>query len=206
MVFTTRSRVGGHGYRFPAYQYKDEFLFWQGDTWRLASAAERERLLGYGEGHTSLCLSASQQKTVGAQAYEDMRCSLLGDSFSMHSFVIPGAALCRRFLPSVEYQWLANCMGLAPGFRAPLRCAAPISHELQYGFHTQALASLLRPHDLNRILLTKVNHHGSDVRVSTGDILKPRAFPRQGAEASWWNWERCFIVGGTSKSILTALS
>ena len=121
-----------------------------------------------------------------------MRCSLLGDSFSVLSFVIPGAALCRRFLPSVEYQWLANRMGLAPGFRSPLRCPAPISRGLQYGFHTQALTSMLRPHDLNRILLTKVNHTGSDVRISTGDVLNPRAFPRQGAEASWWNWEPVF--------------
>ena len=33
----------------------------------MASAAERERLLGYGEGRTSLCLCASQQKQVGAK-------------------------------------------------------------------------------------------------------------------------------------------
>ena len=107
------ARWESHGYRYPPYQYKDEFLFWQGDAWRLASAAERERLLGHGEGHTSLCLSDSQQKAVGAQAYEDMRCSLLGDCFSIQSFVIPGAALCRRHLPMVEFQWLANRMGLA---------------------------------------------------------------------------------------------
>ena len=188
----TIARWRSHAFRFPPYQYNDEFLFWRGDGWRLPSAAERERLLGYGEGHTSLCLSASQQKQVGPQAYEDMRCSLLGDSFSIFSFVIPGAALCRRFLPSVEFQWLANRMGLAPGFRSPLRCPAPLSQGLQYGFHAQALSSMLRPQDLNRILLTKVNHTGSDVRISTGDILNPKAFPRQGAEASWWNWEPVF--------------
>lgn len=51
---------------------------------------------------------------------------------------------------------------------------------------------MLPSSDLNRILLTKVNHTGSDIRVSTGDILNPRAFPRQGAEAGWWNWEPVF--------------
>ena len=97
-----------------------------------------------------------------------------------------------RYADAFSLQWLANRMGLAPGFRSLLRCPAPISRGLQYGFHTQALTSMLRPHDLNRILLTKVNHTGSDVRISTGDVLNPRAFPRQRAEASWWNWEPVF--------------
>ena len=188
----TVARWESDSYRYPPYQYKPQFLFWQGDAWRLASSAEREKLLGYGAEHTALCLSASQQKQVGARAYEDLRCSLLGDSFSVLSFVVPGAALCRRFLPTLDYQWLANRMGLAPGFRTPLRCSAPISHQLSYGFGLHALGSQLRPQDLNRILLTKVNHTGSDIRVSTGDILNPRAFPRQGAEASWWTWEPVF--------------
>ena len=48
--------------------------------------------------------------------------------------------------------------------------------------------------DLNRILLTKVNHTGSDVRIASGDILNPKAFPRQGVEASWWVWRPVFSV------------
>lgn len=117
---------------------------------------------------------------------------MLGDSFSIYSFVIQGAALCQRFLPRIPYSWMALRMGMAPGFRAPLRSRAPLGRFLQYGFREQAQARSYTPQDLNRILLTKVNHTGSDIRVATGDVLNPKAFPRQGVEASWWKWRPVF--------------
>ena len=46
--------------------------------------------------------------------------------------------------------------------------------------------------DLNLLLLGRTNFTGSDVRVVSGDLVKPRAFPRQSNSASWWIWERCF--------------
>ena len=99
----TRARWKADSYRYPPYQYSPEFLFWQDSHWRLASASERELLLGYGFEHTSVCLSASQQKQQGDRAVEDIRCSLLGDSFSVFSFVICGAAMRRNFLPQMTY-------------------------------------------------------------------------------------------------------
>ena len=188
----TIQRWTSEEYRFPPYQYSPEYLFWQGDHWRVASSEERELLLGYGFGHTKLCLSASKQKEAGARTVEDIRQSMLGDSFSVYSFVIPGAALCQRFLPRLPYSWIARRMGIAPGFRAPLRSQAPLGRFLQYGFRDQALARTYTPQDLDRILLTKVNHTGSDIRIATGDVLNPKAFPRQGVEASWWNWRPVF--------------
>ena len=190
----TIARWTSDSYRFPPYQYSPEFLFWKGDQWRLASAEERELLLGYGFGHTKLCLAASKQEEVGKQAVEDIRRSLLGDSFSVYSFCIPGAALCHRFLPRVPYSWIAQRMGVAPGFRAHLRSQAPLGRFLQYGFRALAQSRTYTPEDLNRILLTKTNHTGSDVRIASGDILNPKAFPRQGVEASWWNWQPIFSV------------
>ena len=96
-----------------------------------------------------------------------------------------------------------NGIGTRVSVTTSLPCATFL-RVFQYGFHAQALSSMLRPQDLNRILLTKVNHTGSDVRISTGDILNPKAFPRQGAEASWWNWEPGVSLSlGGSKNTLT---
>lgn len=190
----TISRWTSDSYRFPPYQYSPEFLFWKDDQWRLASAEERELLLGYGFGHTKLCMAASKQKEVGPQVVEDVRRSLLGDSFSIYSFCIAGAALCQRFLPRMEYSWIAHRMGIAPGFRAPLRSQAPLGRFLQYGFRSLAVDRPFTPGDLNRILLSKTNHTGSDVRIASGDVLNPKAFPRQGVEAAWWVWHPVLSV------------
>ena len=139
-------------------------------------------------------MAASKQKEAGKQTVEDVRRSLLGDSFSIYSFCIPGAALCQRYLPRVSYSWVAQRLGVAPGFRAPLRSQAPLGRFLQYGFRAQATDRPFTPEDLNRILLTKTNHTGSDVRVASGDVLNPKAFPRQGVEACWWIWKPVFHV------------
>lgn len=96
-------------------------------------------------------------------------------------------------LSSPDDVWvLVQRMGLAPGFRAPLRASAPLGRYLQYGYRALAVTRELAVSDLNRVLLTKVNHTGSDIRVATGDILNPQAFPRQGVEAAWWSWRPVF--------------
>ena len=201
----TLSRWTSDSFRFPPYQYSPEFLFWKGEQWRLASAEERELLLGYGFGHTKLCMAASKQKEAGQQTVEDVRRSLLGDSFSVYSFCIPGAALCHRFLPRMPYGWIAQRMGMAPGYRAPLCSQAPLGRYLQYGFRNQAMTRAFTPSDLNRILLTKTNHTGSDVRIATGDVLNPKAFPRQGVDASWWTWQPVFRVRWKHKDHINPL-
>ena len=178
-------------FRFPPYQYSPQFVFWVGDRWRLANSSERELLLGYGYKHTALCMSASDIKK-SRRDYEDLRLSLLGDSFSVHSFVIVAAALCRRFLPRISYKHLCSRMGLAPGYRTCLRLKAPIARKLQYGTASFHNLSSFAVKNLNEFLLSRVNHTGSDIRVSTGDILNPKAYPRQSIEASWWVWEKLF--------------
>ena len=175
-------------HKFPPYHYQERFIFWRGNNWRLADSSERELLLGYGWQHTSLCFSASKIKQSKA-AYENERLSLLGDSFSIYSFVIAAAALCKDFMPKLHYQHMTKRMGLAPGFRAPWRAVAPLKRSLQYGSDGNFQHEL---HELSRILLTRVNHTGSDVRVSTGEILNYKAFPRQGVEADWWTWKPTF--------------
>ena len=179
-------------YRYPPYQYSDDFILWQGNQWRLLDSNERELLLGYGWKHTELCYSASDIKR-DRNAYEDTRCSLLGDAFSVYSFVVAGAALCRQFLPKLDYRHLCRRMGMSPGFRAPLRFVAPLRRGLSYGTFGEGFGAD-DPGSLNRFLLSRVNHTGSDIRISSGDIVSPKAYPRQSVEAMWWNWQILFRV------------
>ena len=199
--YDTIERWKADQYRFPPYHYMEQYVIWVNNRWRLTNSAERERLLGYGEGHTKVCMSASDIKR-SKQAYEDERLSLLGDSFSIFSFVVPAAALCFRFLPKLHYATLARRMGMAPGFRSPLRWEVPISKTLGYGFPGSCSFSVM---DLNRLLLTKVNHTGSDIRITTGEILCPKSVPRQSVEASWWKWLPSFSVQWKQKEHINVL-
>ena len=179
-------------YRFPPYQYANRYLITKGDCWRLLSPVERELLLGYGVGHTRACMSASEQKQNG-DAYYDMRLSMLGDSFSIFSFVIFAVACSRKYLPRMSYSLLAQRMGLAPGFRSSYRTTAPISRTPQYGCNLDPI-----PADavslVNRFLLRRTNHTGSDVRVVSGQLMNPKNFPRQSVNSLWWKWEPTFQV------------
>ncbi len=186
--YDTRLRWTADQYRYPPYQYKSQYILYSDEKWRLIDASERELLHGYGWGHTCLCLSASDIKK-DLQAYEDLRCSMVGDSFSIYSFVIfPWAAL-RNELPPIGYWHLAFRMGMAPGFAAPLQFACPLRRSLNYGYQDQQGVTV---GDLTRCFLARTNHTGSDVRVTTGQILVPKAFPRQSACPDWWHWEGVF--------------
>lgn len=186
-----QDRWAASSFIYPPYQFRDEFLIWRNGRWRLIDSEERGLLMGYGFGHCQLAWSASQIKQ-NRQKFELEKCSLVGDAFSIHSFVIIGAALARNFIPRIHYQHLANRMGVAPGFRACLRLQAPIAPKLQYGCQNFIhAASDFTVQELNRIFLGRANFTGSDVRVTSGDIVNPRSFPRQPVCATWWTWSHC---------------
>ena len=71
--------------------------------------------MGYGHEHCSLAWPASRIKE-DKKGYELEKCSLIGDAFSIHSFVVIGCALCRGFLPQIHYHHLAARMGLSRVF------------------------------------------------------------------------------------------
>lgn len=184
----TCERWQSDDYRYPPYQYKEPYIIWSDRGWRLIDSSERELLHGYGFDHTAPCLSASNIKRSFSE-YEDIRCSLIGDCFSIFSFVIfPWAAL-KNILPSLNYEHLWARMGMAPGFVAPLSLHCPVQRCLAYG-SLQTRGPTVS--DLTRFLLSKVNHTGSDVRITTGQILCPKAYPRQSASAQWWESQQCF--------------
>ena len=185
----TLARWESDSFRFPTYHYLDRFLFWTGDKWRLANSGEKERLLGYGSGHTEVCYSASLIKQ-SLEKWEDERLSLLGDSFSIYSFVIPAAAMCKKFLGNLKYSDLAKRMGMAPGCSLDVRLSCPLQLPLSYGEHKQCDEDSMRT--MNKLLLRRTNHTGSDVRIATGEFLNPKAVVRQSIQAGWWKWTPVF--------------
>lgn len=132
-----------------------------------------------------VCYSASQIKG-SARQYLDERQSLLGDSFSVYPFIIPAAAVCRRYIPRMKYEHLTQRMGMPPGFCAPIGLVADVARKLQYGKQDQLPQHPVA--DLNKYLLTRVNHTGSDVRMTTVEVMTPKSVPRQSIQASWRLW------------------
>lgn len=119
-------------FRFPPYQYDSRFVVWVGSKWRLINASERELLHGLGYEHTVLAWNANQIKN-SPRDFEDIRKSLVGDSFNCFSFVYFAAMACFRWLPPFTYHDLVMRMGLAPGYTCPLHWFAPLSRRLRYG-------------------------------------------------------------------------
>ena len=175
-------------YRYPPYQYSWEFLLTDESSWRLLDPEEKELLLGYGYQHTVLAWSTSKAKR-DPQGFLDARHSYLGDSFSVYSFVIMAAACCKQWLPWAPYQHWALRMGMAPGFRMHVRSQAPISRKLSYGSPSKQGQRLEPVEAINRLLLRRTNHTGSDVRMVTGELLAPKNFPRQSVASAWWKWQ-----------------
>ena len=164
------------------------------------SASERELLHGMGFEHTALCLNANDIKR-SATYFEDLRKSLVGDSFNCLSFAYFAALACYKYVPTISFDMIWDRAGMAPGFVSPLFCSAPMERRLVYGGNRdiQLVSSL------HRALLRRVNHTGSDVRVSTGAVTNPRAFPRQSAPAAWWEWEKVFAYTWQSNDHINSL-
>ena len=198
----TLQRWQADAYRFPPYQYKAKYIFTKGNKWRRVDASEKDLLLGYGWGHTELCMSASKIKQSYTK-YEDCRQALLGDAFAMGSFALAAAGLSQRFMVIGEYSHVIRRLGMAPGFCAAPHVETPIQRRLNYGPSKEPLPR--DPHLLNRILLSRTNHSGSDVRISTGQLLNPRAYPRQPVNSSWWTWRPVFSVKWSSPDHINLL-
>lgn len=107
-----------------------------------------------------------------------------------------------KWIPGVTYDMLWNRMGLAPGMCTPLYLNAPLKRALVYN-GDEEVTCVVR--DLHKSLLRRVNHTGSDVRVSSGFVTNPKAFPRQSVSARWWLWKRGFAYRWHHKQHINAL-
>jgi len=92
-------------------------------------------------------------------------------------------------------------MGLAPGF-IPVARECRLGRRPKYG--RPPLLDATTKH-LAEILLGKTNHTGSDIRITTGQVLCPKAFPRQIVASRWWNWTQSFACRWARKDHINSL-
>ena len=197
----TRCRWESEAFRFPPYQYKSQYVVYNpAGEGRLLNADERELLMGYGRSHTMLCMSASEAKGQPT-SFEDERCSLVGDSFSIWSFVLFAGAAVAKYTGIFKPDLLFSRMGLPPG--AGLHPA--LSCPLQFGCLFPSFSASRTVKQLNDHLCARVKHTGSDIRITTGQVMNPSALPRQSVQASWWNWTAVFSTRWSQTEHINAL-
>ena len=198
-----RRRWAEDDYKYPPYQYKDCYLIWDNKLGRcrLLSILERERLMGFGDNHTCLAFSASAAKT-SKTAWEDERCSLVGDSFSIFSFMVVAAFAAAPWTGTVDVRTLQSRTGLPPGMQLHRSLQWPLGGNLSKQMHSIRDAGV----DLvNRQLLIRTNHTGSDVRVVTGTLMTDKNYPRESVQSEWWSWRPIFSVHWSKKEHINAL-
>ena len=176
-------------YRFPPYQYHPKYwLTAPHEPPRLLDSSERELLLGFGPGHTDVCQSAGVKKR-NLTEHEDIRKSLAGDSFSILSFAIMGAAMCADMVARMPPERILRRLGLAPGACIHPDLEAPITRWLCYGPQPEAAPN---PVEIVKQLGLTVNHTGADVRVSSGQILGHKPPNHASVRSWWWQWKQLF--------------
>ena len=187
----TVTRWEASAYRFPPYQYQEKYLLHQpGHAPRLLDSSERELLLGFGPGHTSTCKSASDAKRSFTD-YEDSRLSLCGDSFAISSFAIIGSQMCASLVPRMSPALIQLRLGLAPGASAHPSLPVPMTRLLAYGEDTGYHGSL---QELVQRLGLTVKHTGSDVRLTTGQLMGRKTGAHGSVRAWWWQWKHLFAL------------
>ena len=156
-------------YRYPPYQYEDKNGVLQNGKWRPLNSRERSVRMGFDWHHCEPAFPKNQRK-ADPQRFEDVACSLIGNSFSCPVVAwLFGQKLCELGVltdrPSLE-----NCWGVR---RAPSEnCTLPTVE------HMDAL----------KVLHRNVMYRGSDVRVATQTLVSPGIFPRKSLDASRWKW------------------
>eukprot|EP00438_Fugacium_kawagutii_P011017 Skav214773 [mRNA] locus=scaffold3923:40117:45759:+ [translate_table: standard] len=78
-------------HRFPPYRYQWQHYVQNGDQYRLVNMEERETILGFPRGYTKQCVAKGLQ---GTQAHEDLRLTLLGNTWNVTVITWLLAQLC----------------------------------------------------------------------------------------------------------------
>ena len=173
----------------------------EGQQPRLLDSSERELLLGFGPAHTASCMSASDMKK-SKEVYEDSRCSLCGDSFSILSFGIMASSMCSEMVPRMTPDQRVKRLGLAPGSSAHPEVQVPMSRWLCYGGNTEVQFT---EKEMVQQLGLSVNHTGCDVRIVTGEAMGQKAPSHASVKACGGNGSNYSILNGVQALISITL-
>ena len=183
----TRMRWIADEHRFPPYPYQDRFLFWRGDKWRLANPTEKSFFWDTDSTILSCALTLQLWKPINRGTW--MRdWGFWGIAFQSTASVF----LRQLYVASIFRCWNIHILWTASEwvqvFVRPLQWHVPSIANLFMGLQTSGRTV----RDMNKLLLTRVNHTGSDIRITTGVVLSPKSVPRQSVQAAWWTWEPVF--------------
>ena len=147
---------------------------------RLPSIAERERLHFLREGHTLGALRSSEAKSNPKLDFA-VRASMLGDGYQ-----------------HLAVAWIMGNLACQLGYLSQVPTIGAIRAKHVYPLHVSRQAQCwggvpLRweaslPERLSRWLLSRVDARGSDIRLCTGELLKPHRVSRQACNPHLWRW------------------
>ena len=184
-------------YRFPPYTYKPENCLTDGVNMRVACAEEREILMGFSPGHTA--------GKRGKGFSEDVRCSMVGNSFHTGVIAMLLKACLTPFFPGV-------------GSLTPKKLMDDLNQEVQrsqrerYVGHSSkpkwapdetyldrleqqndalavSVVSVDAQQQVVRDLLRHSSYRGTDVHVDTLQFFRPDRLPRTSIDARRWQWK-----------------
>jgi len=166
-------------YRYPPYQYEDRNGVIQKGTWRPLNSRERSVRLGFDWAHCEPAFT-KQQRRSDPRGFEDLACSLLGNSFCCPMI---GWLLGQKLydlgilnsLPSITQCWGEQIESERSSGSDSSVSKSPTSSSAT---HVSAI----------RLLHRNVMYRGSDVRVATQTLAHPGVFPRKALDASRWKW------------------
>jgi hypothetical protein len=128
----------------------------EGDRYRSLNSEERELLMDVRRRHTITCLPTRARKGSPV-ALEDLRCAMLGDSFS-----------CACIAFALQHALLLD--GLVPELQTVAEMRAP-----QAKGHALVLRREGMQYRLAQAHIAQADPRGSDVRLDTGEVADMRA-------------------------------
>ena len=175
------SRWAEHKWALPPYQFREENLVLDRRGFlRIASVAERGRLLHFPDYYLEAATPSALRK-YDTQKEFSTKASLLGNSMDVWIVaLVAGQALA-------DWGYLT---------RPPTMDEIRQDDVEKLHLREESAASDFRP--LSRSLSEKelmvwwimshCDHTGSDVRLSSGQLMRPSRVPRQGMDTRWWHW------------------
>ena len=152
---------------FPIEDYEDRNLVVQSGRTRVLSCEERELLLGFAQGHTLGTWNKTRRAGDGF-GFKAARGILVGQSVSAYAV----AWILQLMLQPL----VAKPVALEALWQHSEVCLDSFTYE---DWHLEALGQMIR----------RSMHKGGDVRLATGTLLHPSAWPRRSIEPAWWHWK-----------------
>ena len=164
--------------------------------------------MGFGRGFIQFCVNPTAIKRDPA-GYEDTRASLIGNSFHAGVVALLLAPLLREYdlincVPSPDA--ITARFGLAPGevYQAGVDCSlttAKRPHRFdgrrrdKVARSADEASQLIDPRSNNELVtrlfyatLRASDYRGSDVRLDTGELLRPHSWPRRSLDSARYVW------------------